>query len=120
MRGKILKIVDVNNIQIKKILLKQCGGQEGDGRAEALADAVAELREAPRELAELYNDFAAPWGAWGTALQLVDVAQYTDAGYVRQLWDVYLRQVGACLFWRCACFGALHKRLSVKTRDSDD
>ena len=43
---------------------------------ERLKDAVAELREGPRELAELYNDYAVPWRCWGLALEMVDVAQY--------------------------------------------
>ena len=64
-----------------------------EGRQEALREAVAELREGPRELVDLYNDYVCPWARWGLALEMVEVANYTDAAYVRQLWDVYLRQV---------------------------
>ena len=71
--------------------------QEGDASAGPLEDACAELAEAPRELAELYNDYAAPWRAWGLALRMVALAGYSDAGYVRQLWDVYLRQARAAV-----------------------
>lgn len=62
-------------------------------RREALKEAVGELREGPRELVDLYNDYVCPWGRWGLALEMVEIANYTDAAYVRQLWDVYLRQV---------------------------
>ncbi|CAL8471349.1 g10891 [Coccomyxa elongata] len=61
-------------------------------RREALKEAVGELREGPRELVDLYNDYVCPWGRWGLALEMVEIANYTDAAYVRQLWDVYLRQ----------------------------
>ena len=60
---------------------------------ERLKDAVAELREGPRELVDLYNDFACPWQQWGLALEMVEIANYSDTAYVAQLWDVYLRQV---------------------------
>ena len=33
-----------------------------------------------------------PWRCWALALEMVDVAQYNQGGYVAQLWDVYLRQ----------------------------
>ena len=33
-----------------------------------------------------------PWRCWALALEMVDVAQYNQEAYVRQLWDVYLRQ----------------------------
>ena len=62
---------------------------------ERLKDAVAELREGPRELVDLYNDYACPWAQWGLALEMIEIANYADAAYVRQLWDVYLRQVPA-------------------------
>ena len=58
----------------------------------AAAEAAAELREAPRELAVLYNDYTAPWRLWGTALQLVELARFQDAAFLRHLWDVFLRQ----------------------------
>ncbi len=72
--------------------------QEGDASLGGLEDACAELREGPRELAELYNDYAAPWRAWGLGLRMVALAGYSDGGYVRQLWDVYLRQARAPIF----------------------
>ena len=80
---------------------------------ERLKDAVAELREGPRELVDLYNEFACPWQQWGLALEMVEIANYSDTAYVAQLWDVYLRQVlpfclaeGLCIVhwrsWPCA------------------
>ncbi len=33
-----------------------------------------------------------PWRCWALALEMVDVAQYDQPAYVRQLWDVCLRQ----------------------------
>ncbi len=63
---------------------------------ERLKDAVLELKEGPRELVDLYNEYACPWAQWGLALEMVEIANYSDAAYVRQLWDVYLRQVGNC------------------------
>lgn len=59
---------------------------------ERLKDAVAELKEGPRELVDLYNEYACPWQQWGLALEMVEIANYSDAAYVRQLWDIYLRQ----------------------------
>lgn len=44
-------------------------------------------------MVDLYNEYACPWQQWGLALEMVEIANYTDTGYVRQLWDVYLRQV---------------------------
>ena len=75
---------------------------------ERLKDAVAELREGPRELVDLYNEFACPWQQWGLALEMVEIANYSDTAYVAQLWDVYLRQVlSFCLaeglFSACWC-----------------
>lgn len=46
---------------------------------------------------DLYNDYVCPWARWGIALEMVEIANYSDAAYIRQLWDVYLRQV--CLNW---------------------
>ena len=69
---------------------------------ERLKDAIAELKEGPRELVDLYNEFACPWQQWGLALEMVEIANYSDAAYVRQLWDVYLRQacpLSAGIFW---------------------
>ena len=52
---------------------------------------AAALAAAPRSLAELYNDVAAPYGLWGLALEAVALARYGDAPFVRSLWDVFLR-----------------------------
>jgi hypothetical protein len=60
---------------------------------ERLKDAISELKEGPRELVDLYNEYACPWAQWGLALEMVEIANYSDAAYVCQLWDVYLRQV---------------------------
>ena len=92
---------------------------------ERLKDAIAELKEGPRELVDLYNEYACPWQQWGLALEMVEIANYSDAAYVRQLWDVYLRQ--ACPFpadtspsslscllsvlWSCPEHVPLHPRL---------
>ncbi len=85
-------------------------------RREPLKEAVAELREGPRELVDLYNDYVCPWARWGLALEMVEVANYSDAAYVRQLWDVYLRQV-PCLpsFLIFPCHPHPQARLSVLT-----
>ena len=48
-------------------------------------------------MVDLYNEYACPWQQWGLALEMVEIANYTDTGYVRQLWDVYLRQVNHLL-----------------------
>ena len=68
--------------------------QEGSEERGALQDVVAELQEEPKELAQLYNDYAQTFQEWGLALEMVALAQFTDAPFIRQLWDVYLRQVG--------------------------
>ena len=90
---------------------------------ERLKDAVAELREGPRELVDLYNEFACPWQQWGLALEMVEIANYSDTAYVAQLWDVYLRQVllfclTGCLFnacWHSWPWGLarLHQHLTI-------
>ena len=66
---------------------------------ERLKDAIAELKEGPRELVDLYNEYACPWQQWGLALEMVEIANYSDAAYVRQLWDVYLRQARSPSCW---------------------
>ena len=66
--------------------------QAGSQEHAALQDALADLLEEPRELTSLYNDFASPFRQWSTALEMVALANYNDPVYIRQLWDVYLRQ----------------------------
>lgn len=67
--------------------------QEESNDQAALQDALAELKEEPQELTTLYNDFASPFKQWSLALEMVALANYNDPVYIRQLWDVYLRQV---------------------------
>lgn len=47
----------------------------------------------PQELAILYNDYAVPHRLWELGLEMVALANFDDPAYIRQLWDVYLRQV---------------------------
>ena len=63
---------------------------------DAQATAAAELAEAPRSLAQLFNDFAAPLRLWALAIQIVDLARYDDESSMRQLWDLHLVQVRMC------------------------
>ena len=65
---------------------------QADERAN-MQDTIDDLAANPKELSELYNDFACPLQQWGLALEMVGLAKYNDPVYVRQLWDVYLRQV---------------------------
>ncbi len=73
-------------------------------RKGALQDAIGELKEGPRELVDLYNDYVCPWTRWGIALEMVEIANYGDAAYIRQLWDVYLRQVSAACALHVRCW----------------
>lgn len=57
-----------------------------------MQDALAEIKEEPQELTTLYNDFASPFQQWALALEMVALANYNDSVYIRQLWDLYLRQ----------------------------
>ena len=66
--------------------------QSGSNEHAALQEAVAELQEEPKELTSLYNDYAAPFKQWALGLELVALANYNDPVYIRQLWDVHLRQ----------------------------
>ena len=67
--------------------------QSGSGEQAAIQDIVAELEEEPKELSQMYNDYATPHRLWPLALEMVALANFNDAAYIRQLWDVYLRQV---------------------------
>lgn len=67
------------------------GGPEAASR-EDIEAAVSDLRREPKELAELYNDYAVPAQAWGLCLEMVDLSGYGDAAYLRQLWDLHLKQ----------------------------
>lgn len=58
-----------------------------------MQDTVEDLAASPKDLAELYNDFACPLQQWGLALEMVGLAKYNNPVYIKQLWDVYLRQV---------------------------
>ena len=69
------------------------GMQSGSGEQGAIQDEVAELEEEPKELSQMYNDYATPHRLWPLALEMVALANFNDAAYIRQLWDVYLRQV---------------------------
>ena len=79
-------MLGIENLKVKLHYAMQAPNDE------RLKDAIAELKEGPRELVDLYNEFACPWQQWGLALEMVEIANYSDAAYVRQLWDVYLRQ----------------------------
>lgn len=68
------------------------GIQEDSTEKKSLQDALAELKEEPQELNTLYNDYASPFRQWSLALEMVALANYNDPIYVRQLWDVHLRQ----------------------------
>lgn len=59
---------------------------------EQLKAAVSELSSEPKELAELYNDYAVPLCLWKLCLEAIDISGYGDAGYVEQLWDLFLKE----------------------------
>ena len=72
--------------------------EAGSGEHSAIQEALADLHEEPRELTSLYNDYASPFRQWSTALEMVALANYNDPVYIRQLWDVYLRQARLVFF----------------------
>ncbi len=67
--------------------------QQGSPDQVALMDSVAELKEQPKGLAVLYNDYAVPYRVWSLCLEMVAAANHNDPSYNRQLWDAYLTQV---------------------------
>ena len=91
--------------------------QAGSSEHAAIQDALADLQEEPRELTNLYNDYASPFRQWSTALEMVALANYNDPVYIRQLWDVYLRQASlTCTDMTTFCNGCSgHKTLGTST-----
>ena len=65
---------------------------QGDQKSN-MQDTIEDLAANPKDLAELYNDYACPLSQWALALEMVGLAKYSNPVYIRQLWDVFLRQV---------------------------
>ena len=53
---------------------------------------VGEARRVLFSLEELYNDVARPAHCWTQCVELLDVSSASDPPYVRQLWDLLLKQ----------------------------
>jgi nuclear pore complex protein Nup155 len=68
------------------------GEQQQQVYMEQLKAAISELSSEPKELAELYNDYAVPLCLWKLCLEAIDISGYGDAGYVEQLWDLFLKE----------------------------
>ncbi len=95
--------------------------QQGSPDQVALMDSVAELKEQPKGLAVLYNDYAVPYRVWSLCLEMVAAANHNDPSYNRQLWDAYLTQAPPppsspsnsnmlctlCFVWACKSLIAL-------------
>ena len=97
MRSKVMEIQRRLAVRLQEQASRL---EAGSNEHAAIQEALADLQEEPRELTSLYNDYASPFRQWSTALEMVALANYNDPVYIRQLWDVYLRQ--ARLFHRCA------------------
>lgn len=62
-----------------------------------MEDSVVELSANLKGLSDLYNDYACPLQQWALALEMIGLAKYNNPAYIKQLWDVYLRQVNLLL-----------------------
>ena len=52
---------------------------------------VSDMKRSLFSIESLYNDVARPSHAWGTCLELVHLSGYGDVVYVRQLWNLFLK-----------------------------
>lgn len=69
------------------------GGNDGGGaEVDALRAQLRELVSDCKDISELYNTYAQPLQMWGSCLEICDFAGQVPPEYVRQLWDLYLKQ----------------------------
>lgn len=63
----------------------EIGREESEG-------AVAEMKRSLLSLEDLYNDVARPSHRWAQCLELLNISSVSDPPYLRQLWDLLLKE----------------------------
>ncbi|PSC67210.1 nuclear pore complex NUP155 [Micractinium conductrix] len=79
--------------RLAQTLAAAAAAAEDEAAREAGEAAASELRASPKPLEVLYNDYAIPAQAWRLCLEMVHLAHFSDRPYVRQLWDLALKEV---------------------------
>ena len=55
-------------------------------------ETVAEIKRSLLSLEDLYNDVARPTHRWAQCLELLDISSVSDPPYLRQLWDLLIKE----------------------------
>ena len=75
----------------------QASGNLPQGSPNDLGLRLRALQAAHQPLVDLFNQYAVPYHQWELCLELVHASDGVDMAYVKQLWDLYLKQVSLML-----------------------
>eukprot|EP00879_Flechtneria_rotunda_P014909 GHRR01015578.1.p2 GENE.GHRR01015578.1~~GHRR01015578.1.p2 ORF type:complete len:614 (+),score=290.82 GHRR01015578.1:3672-5513(+) len=107
LRGSVkvmtLQIAIVDQLkQFAAAVRRAAGTQQGQAAAgavlppnitrEQLGSQLRELQSSSLDISDLYNAYAQPYELWGICLEICNFAGSVPAEYVRQLWDLLLKQ----------------------------
>lgn len=75
---------------------------------------IADVTDQPKELAQLYNDFALPQRLWLLGVEMLALVGYDNRPYLHSLWDLALRQVHQELLKLCLALSLICALLCIQ------